>query len=419
MNMTNSIPRPYKSVQQTPIVVRQPVLKVIGLGGGGSNTINRMIELGLTGIEFIAANTDAQALKNSQAPVKIQMGPKLTRGLGAGGDPRIGEAAAEESYKELRDALSGADMVFLTAGMGGGTGTGSIPVAARVARDIGAVTVGIVSTPFSFEMGRRQKNAREGLARLRPYTDTCITVPNDRLLQIAPRDLTLDLAFRLADDVLRQGVQGITELITSTGVINVDFAHIRQMMQMGGGSLLSIGFGEGSSKALKAVEKALHHPLLDSIPISDATGIIANFTGSSDLAFQEVAEALNFLYERTNNQADIIFGVTNDERLNDRIEVILVITGLGATAVEAPAMMVKQSQPVEAQPSSSEAYPSAERVPVASPAPVVNQAPVAPSPASAPAITSSAPVRLRPQVELTATGSTDLDIPAFMRRRSH
>jgi cell division protein FtsZ len=421
MNMPNSIPHQARPVQHTPITVRQPVLKVIGLGGGGSNTINRMIELGLTGIEFIAANTDAQALKNSQASVKIQLGPKLTRGLGAGGDPRIGEAAAEESYKDLYEALSGADMIFLTAGMGGGTGTGSIPVAARVARALGTVTVGIVSTPFSFEVGRRQTNARDGLARLRPFTDTCITVPNDRLLQIAPRDLTLDLAFRLADDVLRQGIQGITELVTQAGMINVDFAHVRQMMQMGGGSLLSIGYAEGPSKALKAVEKALHHPLLDSIPIADATGIIANFTGGSDLTFQEIAEALTHLQARTNNQADIIPGVMTDERLRDRIQVILVITGLGATAVDAGS--VAQKKPVQVaqpEPTAVQQHAPVQAAPVLQdPIPVPSPL-IAPKsvPEPAPAISSSTPVRIRPQVEMAPAGTTDLDIPAFMRRRT-
>jgi len=201
----------------------QPVLKVLGLGGGGQNAVDRMIELGLEGVEFIVANTDAQVLQSSLAPTRIQLGPKATRGLGAGGNPSVGEAAAEESYKELNAVLDGADMVFLTAGMGGGTGTGAISIAARVARSIGAVVVAIVTMPFSFEMGRRQRNAREGLAKLQPFTDTLITVPNDRLLQVAPGIYPLEMAFRMADDVLRQGIQGISELITQPGLINVDF----------------------------------------------------------------------------------------------------------------------------------------------------------------------------------------------------
>lgn len=329
-----NMPLNTRSSSRVPLTARQPVLKVIGLGGGGCNAVNRMIELGLSGVDYIAANTDSQALKSSLAPTKIQLGPHLTRGLGAGGDPRIGEGAGEESYGELNKALSGADMVFLAAGMGGGTGTGSIPIAARVARNLGAVTIAIVTMPFSFEVGRRQKNALEGLAKLRQHTDTLVTVPNDRLLHVAPRDLPLELSFRLADDILRQGIQGITELITQPGLINVDFAHVRQVMQMGGGSLLAIGQGQGQCKALQAVERALHHPLIDSVSLENATGIIANFTAGQNLTFVEVTEALTYLQEKTNNQAEIIPGVIADNRMEDRVQVILVITGLGATPVE-------------------------------------------------------------------------------------
>jgi cell division protein FtsZ len=331
--MTISVlPRP---ILRTPIAAKMPVLKVIGLGGGGCNAINRMIELGISGVDFIAANTDCQALNATLAPVKIHLGPKSTRGLGAGGNPQMGEAAAEESYTALNETLSGADMIFLTAGMGGGTGTGSIPVAARVARATGAVVVAIVTTPFSFEVGRRQMNAREGLSKLQPFADTLITVPNDRLLQIASRDLSLEMAFRLADDVLRQGIQGIAELITQPGMINVDFAHIRHLMQNGGGAVLSIGVGQGEDKALSAVENAIRHPLLESINLENASGIIANFTGGHNLTFFEVTDALNYLQEQTNSNAEIIPGVINDERLGDRAQVILIVTGIGATAVDA------------------------------------------------------------------------------------
>lgn len=368
-----------KPINHTPIVARMPVLKVVGLGGGGCNAINRMIELGLSGVDYIAANTDAQALKSSLASTKIQLGPHLTRGLGAGGDPTRGEAAAEESYRELGQAMSGADMVFLTAGMGGGTGTGSIPIAAKVARALGAVTVAVVTMPFSFEVGRRQQNAREGLSRLRQYTDTLITVPNDRLLQVAPRDLPLELAFRLADDVLRQGIQGISELITQPGLINVDFSHIRQLMQMGGGSILSIGFGEGENKAQQAIESALHHPLIESIDLQNATGMIANFTASSSLTFLEVTSALEYLQSQTNQQADIIPGVMTDETLGNRVQVILIVTGLGATAVDPHSLRRPnvQTQPIAAQPLAE---------------------PVA--------------------MELSSANQ-NLDVPAFMRRRMH
>ena len=308
----------------------KPVLKVIGLGGGGCNAVERMIELGLNGIEFIAANTDRQALDTYSAPVKIQLGSHITRGLGAGGDPRIGQAAAEESTRELSEALSGADMVFLTAGMGGGTGTGSIPVVSEIARQVGAVTIAIVTTPFSFELGRRQRNATEGLERLRVKTNTLIAIPNDRLLYVAPRDLPMETAFRLADDVLRQSVQGITELITETGMINVDFAHIRRLIQLGGGALMSIGQGKGEEKALKAVEQALHHPLLETVSLSNAAGILANFTGSESLTLAEVTNALSKLQDSTGGRAEIVLGVINDERMEDRVQVILVITGMGA-----------------------------------------------------------------------------------------
>lgn len=320
----------------------KPVLKVVGMGGGGSNAINRMIELGLKGVEFIAVNTDAQALKSSLAPKKIQIGPLITRGLGAGGNPQVGFEAAKESIEELSDALQGADMVFLTAGMGGGTGTGSIAIAAQAARNVGAVTVAIVTTPFSFEMGRRQRNAQEGLSRLRQHVDTLITIPNDRLLKIAPRNLPLDMAFRLADDVLRQGIQGISELINQTGYINIDFSHIRQLMKSGGGSLLSIGIGKGKDKAKQAIHNALNHPLLEAVNIQDANGIIANFTAGNDLSFLEVTEALTHLGEQTNSNADIIPGLIMDPKLDDRCEVILVITGLGATPLDTKTAVVNQ-----------------------------------------------------------------------------
>jgi cell division protein FtsZ len=314
--------------------IHKPSLKVIGLGGGGSNAINRMIELGLTGVDFIVANTDAQALNNSLAPTKIQLGPKTTRGLGAGGNPEVGENAAIESEKLIAAALEGADMVFLTAGMGGGTGTGSIAVAAKIARSIGAVTIAVVTMPFSFEMGRRQRNASEGIKRLRPNTDTLIAIPNDRLLYVAPKDLPLDTAFRLADDVLRQAVQGITELITTPGMINVDFANIRNLMKLGGGALMSIGQAEGENKAMKAIDQALHHPLLESTSIDNAAGILVNFTCGTELSLLEVEAALTHLQAQAGGKAEIVLGVVDDPKLQDRVEAILVITGLGSLTLE-------------------------------------------------------------------------------------
>jgi cell division protein FtsZ len=387
----------YTQIQHTPIFAKQPVLKVIGLGGGGCNAINRMVELGITGVDFIGANTDHQALKACHAPTTIQLGPKITRGLGSGGNPAIGEASAEESAKDLAKALEGADMVFLTAGMGGGTGTGSVPVAAKIAKALGAVTVGIVSTPFSFEMGKRQRNANDGLSKLRPYSDTLITVPNDKLLQIAPRDLPMDLAFRLADDVLRQGIQGIAELITLPGLINVDFAHVRNVMHMGGGSLLSMGQGEGVDKARKAIDQALHHPLLESVNLYSAGGIIANFSGGRDLSFLEVTDALTYLQEMTGNQADIIPGFMVDERLSERAQVILIVTGLGGTAIDNELFAPRDSQK---KPEINTSIPLEVHETIMS------------FDSENPALSSRTPIQELPGLP------SNLDLPAFLRRRN-
>ncbi len=370
--------------------IYKPVLKVLGLGGGGGNAVTRMIELGLSGVEFIAANTDLQVLKSNPAPKKILLGPHVTRGLGAGGDPRLGRAAAEESSRELSAALTGADMVFLTAGMGGGTGTGAIPVAAEIARSLGAVTIAIVNTPFSFEMGRRQRNANEGLALLQKHTDTLIAIPNDRLLYSDTRNLPLELAFRLADDVLRQAVQGISELITEPGMINVDFAHVRRLMKLGGGALMSIGYGQGENKALKAIDKALHHPLLGSVSLEHAAGIIANFTGGPDLTLYEVEAALTNLQEQASSQTEIVMGVINDERLEDKVQVTLIITGLGAPTLEETLLQVAKPKPLEKQEEKVEEQK----------------------------VIESQPIENSPVTPLTASPSTtDLDLPAFLRRR--
>jgi cell division protein FtsZ len=308
----------------------------------------------------------------------------VTRGLGAGGNPQIGYDAARESVQNLADALEGADMVFLTAGMGGGTGTGAISIAAQVAKHMGAVTVAIVTTPFGFEMGRRQANAQEGLARLRQQVDTLITIPNDRLLKIAPKDLPLDMAFRLADDVLRQGIQGISELINQTGYINIDFSHIRNVMKNGGGSLLSIGIGKGKEKAKQAVHNALHHPLLESINIENATGIIANITAGDDLPFAEITDALNHLHELTNHNAEVIPGFIVDPRLQDRCEIILIITGLGATPLDNVQNYVRNEIPLKQ----------------------FN-------------FSSPAPARKEFETAEVSVNTSDIDIPAFLRRRSH
>jgi cell division protein FtsZ len=325
--------------------VSLPVLKVIGLGGGGCNSIQRMIDLGVKGVEYIAANTDRQALASNPAETRILLGQQTTRGFGAGGDPRVGKAAADESRPELSEALAGADMVFLTAGMGGGTGTGAIPVVAEVARSLGAVTIAIVTTPFSFELGRRQKNAREGLEHLRERTHTLVTIPNDRLLSVTERNLPMETAFRLADDVLRQAVQGVAELIMEPGLINVDFAHVRRLILVGGGALMSIGQGDGPDKTRKALDQALHHPLLESVSLLNAAGVIANFTGGRDLSLFEVQESLSSLQRQTGSQTEIVLGVINDDRMEGRVQVILMITGLGAPTLEEAMRSVQEPEP--------------------------------------------------------------------------
>lgn len=399
-------PSPYSA--SIPLAAPKPVLKILGLGGGGCNAVNRMIELGIHGVDFICANTDHQALRSSLAPVKIQLGPKTTRGLGAGGNPAIGKAAAEESFRDISAALEGADMVFLTAGMGGGTGTGSIPVAAKIARAQGAVTIGIVTTPFSFEMGRRQKNANEGIAMLRPNTDTLIAIPNERLLYVAPKNISMDVAFRIADDILRQAVQGITELITEPGMINVDFAHVRHIMKLGGGALMSIGMGEGENKARKAVEEALYHPLLESVSIDNAAGILVNFTCGNDLSLFEVEAALSFLQNQAGQQAEIVLGVVNDDSMNDKVQAILVITGLGAVSLEEMMPGFRPARKLSEAARLSEAAQTPTPEPVSEPASHQEAVQVVEKHISQ----SSAPLKS----SIPAAASTNLDIPSFLRR---
>lgn len=316
------------------IEYRKPVIKVIGLGGGGGNAVSRMIEKEYDGAEFIAANTDAQALKQNLAPTKILLGPDTARGMGSGGIPENGERAALESEYELRKALQGADIVFLTAGMGGGTGSGAIPIAARIAREIGAVTISVVSTPFTFESGRRIENARKYMNKLADFSDTLIAIPNDQLLKIVPHNLSLKESFEVADDVLRQGVMGLSQLLTGTGEINVDFSHVRNMLLNGGGSLLSIGYGKGHDKVKQALEQALNHPLLERLPIENATGLIVNFTGNENLSFTEVIEGMTCLQEMANNRAEIIPGQVIDNSFEDEVQVILIITGIASTPLE-------------------------------------------------------------------------------------
>ena len=323
------------------IVYNKPVIKVIGIGGGGGNAVSRMMDKDISGVEFIAANTDVQALKMNKAPKKILLGPNTSHGMGAGGNPENGEKAALESEAEIRQALAGADIVFLTAGMGGGTGSGAISVVAKIAREIGAVTISVVNTPFSFESGRRIANARNSLMKLAAYSDTLIAIPNDQLLKIVPKNLSLKESFEIADDVLRQGVLGLSQLLTSTGEINVDFSHIKNMLLNGGGSLLSIGYGKGEDKVSKAIYQALNHPLLENLSIENATGLIVNFTGNEDLSFSEVVEGLTSLQKLTNDRADIIPGQIVDNTMGDEVEVILIVTGIASIPLESLSTQAK------------------------------------------------------------------------------
>jgi cell division protein FtsZ len=308
------------------------VIKVCGVGGGGSNAVTRMVEAGVSGVEFIAVNTDAQALLMSEADVKIQIGSKGTRGLGAGANPEVGIAAATESRDELKEALKGADMVFVTAGEGGGTGTGAAPIVARLAQEIGALTVGVVTRPFSFEGRRRSEIASRGVDELREEVDTLIVIENDRLLQVVEKRTSILDAFTLADDVLRQGVQGITDLITIPGLVNLDFADVRTIMNEAGSALMGIGTASGENRATEAARSAVSSPLLES-SIEGATGILLNVTGGSDIGLFEVNEAAQVVTSAADQNANVIFGAVIDESLKDEVRVTVIATGFGPAKV--------------------------------------------------------------------------------------
>ena len=301
-------------------------IKVVGVGGAGSNAVNRMIAAGLRGVEFIAINTDVQALALSQAERKIHIGAKLTRGLGAGGNPEVGRQAAEETKDELYDALEGADMVFVTAGMGGGTGTGGAPVVARIARELGALTIGVVTKPFTFEGRRRAAAAEEGIRGLKEQVNTLITIPNDRLLQLVDRSVSMIEAFRVADDVLRQGVQGIADLITVPGLINLDFADVRTVMAEAGSALIGIGVASGEDRAVRAARTAISSPLLET-SMEGARGVLLNVTGGLDLGLVEVNEAAQIIAEAADPDANIIFGAVIDDALGDEVRVTVIAAG--------------------------------------------------------------------------------------------
>ncbi len=377
------------------------VIKVLGLGGAGSNAVNHMIPVGIEGVEFIAANTDMQDLAKSEAPKRLLLGEHVTRGLGAGGLPHKGEAAAEESANQISEALKGADIVFIAAGMGGGTGTGAAPVAARLARQSGALTVAVVSTPFAFEGKRRWENAQLGLQKLEAQCNSVIRIANDKLLYILPRAITFDMALRAADDVLRQGIQGIAELVTRPGLINVDFSNIRSLMELQGGACLSIGQGRGANKAIEAVQEALNNKLLESNTLQSAGGVLAHFTGGDDLTLFEIDEAMKFLNAGAGPDAQVVLGATLDESMTGRAQVILVATGV------TPSQLRPVSAPRQPEPQAETALAGALFANVQPPATRAVEWVVAADPQPDPEPESS-PLVMSPD---------NLDIPAFMRRR--
>ena len=362
-------------------------IKVMGMGGGGSNAVNRMIAEGIQGVEFVAVNTDSQALMLSNAPMRIRIGEKLTKGLGSGGDAEIGRKAAEESSDDLYEVMRGADMIFLTAGMGGGTGTGATPIAASIAREVGALTIGVVTRPFTFEGSRRAKVAEDGIEQLKQEVDTLIVIPNDRLLQIVDKRASLQEAFRVADDVLRQGIQGISELITVPGLINLDFADVRSIMSEGGAALMAVGHGTGDNRAVDAAQMAISSQLLD-VTIDGARGILFNVTGGSDLSLFEVNEAAEIIRQTAHPEVNIIFGAVIDENLGDEVHFTVVATGFDTTASASSTR--RRSAAVQAAAHERQSAPQQTRQ------------------------------QSRPQIEMQIpqfSGNDELDIPPFLRRR--
>ncbi len=359
-------------------------ITVLGVGGGGCNAVNRMIEEGIQGIDFIAINTDAQALMSSRAKTRVRIGEKLTRGLGSGGDAEIGRLAAEESADALYEVLKGSDMVFITAGMGGGTGTGASPIAAQVAKEVGALTIGVVTKPFTFEGNRRMAAAEKGIELLKEHADTLIVIPNDRLLQIVDKRVSMNDAFKAADDVLRQGVQGISELITVPGLINLDFADVKTIMSEGGAALMAVGRASGEDRARLAAEQAISSKLLD-ITIDGARGILFNIKGGPDMTMFEVSQAAAIIKETAHPDVNLIFGAVVDPNMKDEVQLTVIATGFERSAM--PRRIVET--------------PKARQVENRTLQPVGVTAKPAPSPA---------------EFTVQTINTDDLDVPAFIRR---
>lgn len=367
-------------------------IKVVGVGGGGCNAVNRMITEGMQGIEFVTINTDAQALLLSKAQTRVRIGDKVTRGLGAGGNPETGQKSAEESAEELYEVLKGSDMVFVTAGLGGGTGTGAAPIVAQIAKEVGALTIGVVTRPFTFEGSRRQASAEAGIAKLKEHADTLIVIPNDRLLQIVDKRASLQEAFQVADDVLRQGIQGISELITVPGLINLDFADVRSIMSEGGAALMAVGKANGEDRARIAAEMAISSQLLD-ITIDGARGILFNVTGGSNLTLFEVNQAAAIIKETAHPDVNLIFGAVIDPNMGEDIRVTVIATGFDRAATRSV-----MEKPIRIEDMQQQQRPRATERHVERPA--MNSIP--------------APTEFQPRV----LNTDDLDIPAFLRNRN-
>ncbi|HEV8479977.1 MAG TPA: cell division protein FtsZ [Candidatus Eisenbacteria bacterium] len=372
---------------------RSASIKVIGVGGAGGNAVNRMIAADLSGVEFMTANTDMQALETSRAPLKLQLGPDRTRGLGSGGDPSVGRAAAEEDESLISEAMEHADMVFITAGMGGGTGTGAAPVVARLARQTGALTVAVVSKPFGFEGRRRQRQAEEGMDELRAEVDTLIVIPNERLLSVVARDMPLTEAFAVADEVLLKATKGISDLVTVPGLVNLDFADVRSIMHGQGNALMGTGRASGADRATAAARQAIASPLLEDMAITGATGVLLNITGGRDLSLHEVNEASQVVLEASGQDANVIFGAVIDPTLDGEMVVTVIATGFGGST------KAKEARPATSKQHSNEIGDLAEDY-------------------------SLSPDLKRPalwrhgQRRLSVPAGADLDVPAFLRRQS-
>jgi cell division protein FtsZ len=407
------------------------LIKVIGVGGGGSNAVNRMIRAEMMGVEFIAVNTDAQALLQSDAPHKIRVGDKLTRGLGAGADPQVGQRAAEEDSEKIYEALKDADMIFITAGMGGGTGSGAAPVIAEIAKDLGALTVGVITKPFSFEGVRRKLVAEQFSELLKDKCDTLITIPNDRLREVVDKKTSILDAFRVVDDVLRQGVQGISDLITVPGLINLDFADVKTIMRDAGSSMMGIGIGTGESRAVEAARAAVMSPLLE-VNITGARGILFNVTGGSDLGLFEVNEAAEVIKEAADPEANIIFGTVIDDRMRDEVKVTVIATGFdanhkprpparavtssgagAATGIESSLDERSREILAEIERERAQRQSLEDQIPEPSPFAVGDQPETA-----EPRVTERQPVPVRPSADAPSYADADLDIPSFLRRKN-